>query len=581
LPIANSAVTSLGGNLYSFGGTTTSNIRVANSYKFDGTTWSSIAPLPIALTGASAVTDGTSLYVLGGFNGSFLNTVYRYNPGPNTYTTLAPLAVATSGHAAAYLGGKIYKFGGSVDGITSITSALEIYDIALNQWTAGASYPAANGITSARGFALGSFIYGAGGTTGTGVPFQFINTALTCRYDPATDTWSNNAIADLPAPRTTAAAAAYNGGAVVAGGSSNGVFLDSVLFWDPTSDTWSSLPNMLEAHYSMNGAVLGGSFYVVGGGSTVSSFTNDFERLTCPPAPTPTPTPNPTLTPTPTPTPTPTASPTPTPSTTPAAQTVNLSTRMRVQTGDNAGIGGFIISGTAPKHVLVRAIGPSLTQFGVPNALPDPVLELHGPGTFTTITNNNWRDDPTQESLILATGLAPSNNLESAIDANLDPGAYTAVVRGNNNTVGVALIEVFDLSQTVPAKLANISTRAFVSTGDDIVIAGFILGNHNGNDRIVVRGIGPSLTAFGVPDALADPTLELRDSNGALIIGNNDWQDDSSQAAELTAAGLAPTNPLESGIAATLPPGAYTALLAGLNNGPGNGVVEVYDRGAP
>ena len=296
-----------------------------------------------------------------------------------------------------------------------------------------------------------------------------------------------------------------------------------------------------------------------------------------------TPTATPTSTPTPVPTPSPTATPTPlpTPSPTPAAQTVNLSTRMRVQTGDNVGIGGFIISGTGSKHVLVRAIGPSLTQFGVPNALPDPVLELHGPAGFVTVTNNNWRDDPAQEALILATGLAPSSNLESAIDANLSPGAYTAVVRGNNNTTGVALIEVYDLGQAVASKLANISTRAFVSTGDDIVIAGFILGNQSGNDRIVVRGIGPSLTAFGVPGALANPTLELRDNNGTLLLANNDWQDDPGQAAELTAAGLAPTNPLESGIAATLPPGPYTALLAGSNNGTGVGVVEVYDRGAP
>ena len=254
---------------------------------------------------------------------------------------------------------------------------------------------------------------------------------------------------------------------------------------------------------------------------------------------------------------------------------------MRVQTGDNVGIGGFIISGTASKHVLARAIGPSLAQFGVPNALPDPVLELHGPDGFVTITNNNWRDDPAQETLILATGLAPSNDLESAIDANLVPGAYTAVVRGNNNATGVALIEVYDRDQTAASKLANISTRAFVSTGDDIVIAGFILGNQSGNDRIVVRGIGPSLTQFGVPDALPDPTLELRDSNGTLLIANNDWQDNSSQAAELTAAGFAPSNPLESGIAMTLPPGAYTALLAGHNSVTGNGVVEVYDRGAP
>jgi len=155
------------------------------------------------------------------------------------------------------------------------------------------------------------------------------------------------------------------------------------------------------------------------------------------------------------------------------------------------------------------------------------------------------------------------------------------VVRGKNNTVGVALIEVYDLSQAVPAKLANISTRAFVSTGDDIVIAGFVLGGLIGNDRIVARGIGPSLAAVGVTGALPDPTLELRDSNGALLLANNDWQDDPVQAAELIGAGLAPTNQLESGIAATLPPGAYTALLAGLNNGAGIGVVEVYDRGAP
>jgi hypothetical protein len=249
---------------------------------------------------------------------------------------------------------------------------------------------------------------------------------------------------------------------------------------------------------------------------------------------------------------------------------------MRVQTGDNVGIGGFIITGTAPKHVLLRAIGPSL-----PDVLADPVLELHGPGAFVTITNDNWRDDPVQEALIIADGIPPTNNLESAIDATLNPGAYTAVVKGKNDTSGLALIEVYDLSQAVPAKLSNISTRAFVSTADNIVIAGFTLGNSSGNDRIVVRGLGPSLTEEGVPDALADPTLELRDVNGALLTVNNDWQDDPAQAAELTAAGLGPTNQSESGIAMTLPPGLYTALLAGSDNGAGVGLVEVYDRGAP
>jgi hypothetical protein len=213
----------------------------------------------------------------------------------------------------------------------------------------------------------------------------------------------------------------------------------------------------------------------------------------------------------------------------------------------------------------------------VPDALADPVLELHGAGGFSTITNDNWRDDPVQEVAILATGIAPSNNLESAIDTTLNPGAYTAVLRGKNNTSGVALIEVYDLSQAVLAKLANISTRAFVSTGNNIVIAGFTLGGHSGDTRIVVRGVG----AAGVPNPLADPRVELRDANGALIGSNNDWQDDPGQAAGLTAAGLAPPNTLDAAIMATLPPGAYTALLLGANNGTGIGLVEVYDLGPP
>jgi hypothetical protein len=248
---------------------------------------------------------------------------------------------------------------------------------------------------------------------------------------------------------------------------------------------------------------------------------------------------------------------------------------MRVQTGDNVGIGGFIISGTAPKHVLLRALGPSIT--GLSGVLADPVLELHGPGGFTTVTNNNWQDDPAQAVLIQVSGLAPTNNLEAAIDATLNPGAYTGVVTGNGGTSGIGLIEVYDLSQAVLSKLGNISTRAFVGTGDNIVIAGFTLGANSGNDRIVLRGLTPP----GVPTPLADPTLELRDANGALIGSNNNWQDDATQAAALTAAGLAPPNTLDAAIMATLPSGAYTALLAGSNTGIGNGLVEVYDLGAP
>ena len=269
------------------------------------------------------------------------------------------------------------------------------------------------------------------------------------------------------------------------------------------------------------------------------------------------------------------------------SKAINLSTRMRVQTGDRVGIGGFIITGSTPKDVIIRAIGPTLARNDILDFLADPVLELHGPSGFTTVINNNWRD--TQEDEIEATGIPPTNDLESAIVATLDPGAYTAIVRGNGNTSGVALVEVYDLNQGADSKLGNLSTRAFVSTGDHIVIAGFLLSDSfsiNGlggpeDDRVIVRGIGPSLAPAIFPAAavLADPTLELRDANGTLIVSNNDWQDNAAQAAEITAAGLAPANSLEAAIAATLPPGLYTALLAGRNNGTGIGVVEIYDRG--
>lgn len=286
--------------------------------------------------------------------------------------------------------------------------------------------------------------------------------------------------------------------------------------------------------------------------------------------------------PTPTPTPTLTPTSTPTPSSTPAAQPLNLSTRMRVLTDDDVGIGGFIITGTDPKLVFVRGIGPSLGGFGVPDPLADPILELHGPPGFVTIINDNWLPPPPpMPPPCDSSGLPPTNDLEPGICVSLDPGAYTAILRGNNNGTGVALLEVYDLDSSAASKLGNLSTRAFVGTGTEIMIAGFILGGNSGTDNVIVRGIGPSLGQFGVPNALADPTLELRDGNGMLIRMNNNWQDDQTQAALINAAGLALTNNLESGIAATLPPGTYTALLAGLNNGTGAGLVEVYDLGAP
>ena len=208
----------------------------------------------------------------------------------------------------------------------------------------------------------------------------------------------------------------------------------------------------------------------------------------------------------------------------PLSRFLNISTRLRVQTGDNVLIGGLIITGTDPKEVIVRAIGPSLGEAGVAGFLANPVLELHYPNGTTVVTNNNWRDD--QETEIIATGLAPTDDLESAIVATLDPGLYTAIVRGVNGGTGVGLVEAYDLSATDAERFANVSTRGLVETEDNVMIGGVIVGTNTGMmARVVVRAIGPSLADAGVSGALQDPRLELFDGNGMMIQANDNWKD--------------------------------------------------------
>ncbi len=249
----------------------------------------------------------------------------------------------------------------------------------------------------------------------------------------------------------------------------------------------------------------------------------------------------------------------------------NISSRLTVQTGDNVLIAGFIVTGTQPKRVIGRAIGPSLPFAG---ALADPVLELRNSSGGLIRSNDNWRDDPTQESEIGATGIPPSNNLEAAIVETLpaNGSAYTAIVRGANNGTGIGVVEAYDLDQTVDSKLANISTRGLVQTGDTVLIGGLIV---LGQDplRVIVRAIGPSLP---VPGALGNPTIDLHDGNGALIAFNDNWRDDPVQESEIIATGIPPANDLESAIVQDLAPGAYTAIVRGANNLTGIALVEAY-----
>ena len=258
------------------------------------------------------------------------------------------------------------------------------------------------------------------------------------------------------------------------------------------------------------------------------------------------------------------------------AKALNISTRLRVEPGDNAMIGGFIITGNAPKSVVLRGIGPSLAGSGINDFLANPVLALHGANGSLIYTNDNWRDDPAQAALIQGAGFQPTDDRESAMIQTLSAGPYTAILTGQNQTTGVGLVEVYDNNQLADSQLGNLSTRGLVQAGNNVMIGGFILGGNNGNSQIAIRGIGPSLSP-GLSNVLADPTLELHDSNGAMLISNDNWQDDPASAGQLSSHGLALQNGLESGIFATLSPGNYSAILAGKSGGTGIGLVEVYN----
>jgi len=278
---------------------------------------------------------------------------------------------------------------------------------------------------------------------------------------------------------------------------------------------------------------------------------------------------------------------------TPLSRLTNISTRAFVETGDKVVIGGFIVQGSGAKRVIIRALGPELTQYGITEALRNPTLELYNGNGDLIASNNNWVTTiiggiitHNQIRDIMNSGHAPTNALESAIIADLPPGNYTAIMRGVNETIGVGLIEVYELNEpgTVPSSfLRNISSRSVVEEGDNVMIGGFIVQG-TGPKRVIVRAIGPELTQYGLQDVLPDPTLELHDGRGALIASNDNWQTTviggiitQDQVAEIRGSGHAPTDPSESAIIADLPAGRYTAIVRGKNIIVGVALVEVYD----
>ena len=356
-------------------------------------------------------------------------------------------------------------------------------------------------------------------------------------YDPASGTWS--ATGSLAAARGQHTATLLPNGKVLVAAGSGGGYLASAELYDPASGTWTPTGSLAAARVNQSATLLRNGQVLVVGGDTGFQLTSA-ELYVGPPAP-------PSL--------------------------LNISTRMRVLTGDKVLIGGFIITGTELKRVLIRGIGPSLNGVGV--TLSDPTLELHQ-GSTTLATNDNWKmrpDGTSQQADIEATTIPPTNDLESAILMMLSPGAYTAILAGKNGGTGVGLVEVYDLGQGANSKPANISTRGFVDTGDNVMIGGLIVGGGSGGGtaRVIVRALGPSVPVAG---ALGDPTLELHDGNGALIASNDNWRSD--QEAEIIATGIPPSNDLESAIVRNLAPGNYTAIVRGVNGTTGIALVEVY-----
>jgi hypothetical protein len=254
-------------------------------------------------------------------------------------------------------------------------------------------------------------------------------------------------------------------------------------------------------------------------------------------------------------------------------QALNLSTRGLVSSGDNVVIGGFIVSGTEPKTMVLRALGPSLSDYGVSNVLPDPVLSVYDSSGSLVGYNDNWQSD-LNHSVTEANGLAPANPLESALVRTLNPGAYTVVVTGVNATSGIGLVEVYDITPLVTTKFVNMSTRGFAGTSDNVLISGFIVGDVD-SATVVVRALGPSLASFGVSGVLSDPTLTIVDSTGSVIATNNNWQDNINFV-DVQKNGLAPPNASESALVLHLPAGAYTAIVSGADGGTGVALAEVY-----
>lgn len=501
-------------------------------------TWTKIASLftPRHDHTATLLPDGRVL-VAGGYRNSVgsigqpLSGAELYDPASETWTSTGNLAHIRTWHSATLLrDGRVLVVGGT--GSHGAETTAEIYDPASGTWTATGSLGTARMNHTATLLPDNRVLVAAGHNYSE---FELSSAEL---FDPASGTWT--ATGSLTAARRTHTATLLpNGRVLVAGGYDDYPnTLSSAELYDPGSGIWKATGSMAIGRRSHSATLLPNGKVLIAAGANGPTALLSAELFG----------PMPTL--------------------------LNISTRVRVLTGDKVLIGGFIIGGTQPKTVIVRGIGPSLS---VPGALTDPVIEVHGSAGELLGSNDNWNDALTRQQII-ESGLVPTNELESALWGTINPGAYTIILSGKDGGTGVGLVEVYDLDRTVDSELANISTRGFVDTGDNVMIGGFIVGggSPSGTAKVIVRALGPSVP---ITDALGNPTLELHDQNGTAIAFNDNWKtrpDGSSQQAEIEATTVPPTNDLEAALVLTLAPGNYTAVVRGINNTTGVGLVEAY-----
>jgi deoxycytidylate deaminase len=523
------------------------DVAIAELYDPASGTWTATGSLNHARRShtATLLPDGKVL-VAGGFfdqpgtilGGNAISSAELYDPASGTWTTTGSLAKQRYQHTATLLpNGKVLVAGGNgyVSG-GGVLASSELYDPASGTWTSTGDLATARDNHTATLLPNGQvLVVGGSGFNGSG------NTLLASAelFDPASETWSPTG--SLVTARTNHTATLLQGGKVlVAGGSDSSVFVSArAELYDPASGTWMTTGSLVNGRRDHTATLLSEGDVLVAGGRNAD---NDLASAELYVKSTPT--------------------------------LLNISTRMHVQTGDKVLIAGFIITGTEPKTVILRGIGPTLLLAG---ALADPVIEVHGPSGELLGSNDNWKDAATRQE-ISDSGLAPTNDLESALWGVISPGAYTVILTGTDGRTGVGSIEVYDLDEAANSRLANISSRGFVDTGDNVMIGGLIIGGGSptGTANVVVRALGPSIPVTG---ALANPTVELHDESGAIIAFNDDWKtrpDGTSQQAEIEATTVPPSNDLESAFVRRLPPGNYTAIVRGKDNTTGIGLVEVY-----